>query len=84
MQIAHETFETLFEHVRVNLGRGNVGVAKQRLHHPQVSAIVQKMTRESVAQDVRAHLFRAQTSDRSQGLQLAGKMLARDVAALAK
>src|SRR5215217_7516803 len=42
MQIAHQAFEPLFKHVRVNLRGGNVGVAEQRLHYAEVGAIVQK------------------------------------------
>jgi hypothetical protein len=56
VQIAHQALEALLEHMGINLRRGDVGVAEQRLHHPKVGAVVQEMTRESVAEHVRADL----------------------------
>ncbi len=44
--------------VGVDLGGGDVGVAEQRLHDPQVRAALQQVGRERVAQHVRADLCR--------------------------
>ena len=38
----------------VDLGRGDIGVAEQRLQHAQVGAARQQMGGEGMAQDVRA------------------------------
>ena len=43
MQIAHEAFEPLFQHVGIDLRGRDVGVAEQRLHHAQIGAIVQTL-----------------------------------------
>jgi len=54
MQIAHKAFEPLIKYMGVNLGGGNIRVAKQGLHHPKVGAIMQKMAGESMPKHVRA------------------------------
>src|ERR1700687_6147563 len=41
VQVAHEPLEPLFQHVGVDLRGRNVGMAQQRLHDPQVGAVVQ-------------------------------------------
>jgi hypothetical protein len=59
-------------------------VAQERLHHAEVSAIVQEMTGESVAQDVRAELRAAQARCARQGLELAREMLPGEMAGIAE
>ena len=54
VQIAHQAFQALLQHVSINLRGRNIGVAEQRLHHAQVGAVVEKMAGKSVAQHVRA------------------------------
>ena len=54
MQVAHQAFQALFQHMGIDLGRRNVGVAEQGLHDTQIGAIVQKVAGEGVAQHVRA------------------------------
>jgi len=47
-------------HVGVNLGGGNVAVAEQHLHHPQIRAVVEQVGGKGVAQRVwrqRAFVF---------------------------
>ena len=39
--------------MRVNFGRGNIGVAQKSLDHPQVGAMGQKMGRKGMSQDMR-------------------------------
>src|SRR5262245_60327871 len=46
------------EHVRVDLGRAHVGVPKLLLHRANVSATLEQMRRERVAQRVAARGFR--------------------------
>src|SRR5262249_11639672 len=77
---AHQALEALLEHMGIELCRGDVGVAESRLQHPQVRAVVQEMTREGVAEHVRAHLRSAQSRGGGERLEFAGKVLAREVA----
>jgi deoxyinosine 3'endonuclease (endonuclease V) len=44
-------------YVGVNLGSGNIGVAKHALHSAQVGAVAKKVGRERVTQNVRGNLF---------------------------
>jgi len=60
MQIAHEAFQPLLQHMGIDLRGRDIGVAQKRLHHAQIGAIVQEVTGESMAQHVRAQLRRAQ------------------------
>ncbi len=48
-----ELLQALAGHVRVDRRRGDVGVPEQQLHHAQISAVIEKMRGESVAQRVR-------------------------------
>ena len=50
MMLMHQLFQPLLEHVRVDLGRRDVGMAEQLLHGAQVGAAVEQMTGEGVAQ----------------------------------
>ena len=54
MQIAHHRLGALVEHVGIDLGRRNVGVAEQILDDAQIRAVLQEVAREGVAQHVRA------------------------------
>jgi hypothetical protein len=53
VQIAHQAFEPLFDHMGVDLRGRNIGMSEQRLHDPQIRAVVQQMAGEGVAQHVR-------------------------------
>ena len=44
MQVADQAFQALLQNVGIDLGRGDVGVAEQRLHHPQIGAVVKQVT----------------------------------------
>ena len=84
MQIAHQALQALLQHMGVDLRRGNIGMAEQRLHHAQIGAVVQQVAGEGVAQHVRAHLRRRAARRCRERLELAGEMLARQMAALAE
>jgi hypothetical protein len=56
VQIAHQAFQALFEHVGINLRRRNIGVAEQCLYYAKIGTVVQQMAGKSVAQHVRADL----------------------------
>ena len=56
MEIAHQRFQAFFQHMRINLRRRDIGVAEKCLHHPQVSAVMQKVAGKGVAQDMGAEL----------------------------
>jgi hypothetical protein len=43
MVLQDELFQALLEHVRVDLGRGDVGLAEQLLHRAQVGAAVEQV-----------------------------------------
>src|SRR5216683_6086058 len=84
MQVAHQALEPLRQHMGVDLRRGDIGMAEQRLHHPQVGAVVEKMAGESVAEHVRAYSVVAQAGGGGERLQLAGEVLAGEVAGFAE
>jgi hypothetical protein len=84
MEITHQRFQAFFQHMRVNLCRRDVGVAEERLHHPQVGAVVQKVARKGVAQDMGAKPRRLNSAGGPQCLELACEVLARQVSLLAK
>ena len=54
MEVADHPLQALVEDVGVDLGRGDVGVPEEFLHDAQVRAVLQEVTGEGVAQDVRA------------------------------
>src|SRR5260221_3319856 len=53
MQVTHQTFKTLLDHMGVDLRGRDVGVAEQRLHDAQIGAVVQEMAGEGMAQHMR-------------------------------
>ena len=59
-------------------------MAEQRLHHPQVGAVVQEMARKGVAQHMRAYLVGAQPGSTGELLEIAREMLAGEVPAVAE
>ena len=50
--------QMLVGNVGIDLGSGDVGVAKERLHRAQVGAVFQKVGRKRVADDVRRDFAR--------------------------
>src|SRR5260370_35428602 len=68
--------------MRIDLGRGDISVTQQRLYHPKIGSVVQKMAGEGMAQHVRAHL--AESRRGGKRLEVAGKMLARQGPRLAE
>jgi len=84
MQIPNQAFEALVQHVGVDLRRGDIRVAKKRLHDAQVCPVVQEMTGKRMAQDMRRDFPRAQPRGGGKRLEVASKMLARDMAGSAR
>src|SRR5262245_55795451 len=48
VQVAHQALQTVFQHVRIDLRGGDVGVPQQRLYDPQIGAVVQEVASEGV------------------------------------
>jgi hypothetical protein len=48
--------QALARNVRIDLGRGNVGMTQQELHHPQVGSVIHQMGGKCMAQ----HMWRGQ------------------------
>lgn len=84
MQIAHQALQPLIHDMRIDLRRRNVGVAQQGLDHPQISAVMEKMTGEGMAQHMRADETRRQSGDRRKRFQVARKMLPGEMPAFAE
>src|SRR5580658_9796177 len=82
MQIANEAFQSFLEHVGIDLRGRDVGVTEERLYDAQVRAVVQEVTGESMPQHMGAQLRGAQPGGGRKRLELAGKMLAGDMAGL--
>jgi hypothetical protein len=61
MVLLDKFLEPLLQDMRVDLGRGDVGVSEELLQRAQVGATVEKVTRKRVAQDVRAHTLGIET-----------------------
>jgi len=57
MVVGVKLLEPLSRDMGVDLGRRQVAVAKQHLHHPQIGAVVEQMGGEGVAQGVRREVF---------------------------
>ena len=58
MARGHNVAEPVAGHVGVDLGGGDVGMAEQGLHPPQIRPAVQQMGGEGMPQDVGADLGR--------------------------
>ena len=84
VQVAHQAFEALLENMGIDLCRRNVGMAQQRLHHPKIGAVVQKVAGECVAKHVRAHLRGAQPGGAGKRLEIAGEVLTAQMTGLAE
>ena len=84
MQIAHHRLGALVKHMGVDLRRRDVGVAEQILNDAQVRAVLQQMTGEGVAKDVRAHARGGNSRRGGDALEIACESLARQVAARAR
>jgi len=84
MQIADQAFEPVFQHVSIDLRRRDIGMAEQRLHDPEIGAVVQQVAGEGVTQHVRADLFRRDAAGCSERLEFAGEELARHKPAVAE
>ena len=50
-------FQALLIDVRINLCRGNVGVAEHFLNDAQVGTVAQQMRREAVPEQMRINIF---------------------------
>src|SRR5437588_11090332 len=84
MQVAYQALQSLLQYVGVNLRGRNIGMPEQGLHRAQVGAVLQQVTRKGVTQHVRADPLRLQAGRRGEHLEVARKMLARQVPACAE
>ena len=84
MQVLNHAPQAFFQHVCVNLCRGNVGVAQQGLYDAQIGAVLQKMTGERVAQHVRADRGRGNTGRYGKILEFPRRMLTREMTGFAE
>jgi hypothetical protein len=50
MVFQHQVAQPFIEDMGVDLGRGDIGMAQQRLDRAQIGAVLQQMRREGVAQ----------------------------------
>ena len=57
MELSMDGFEPILIDVRVNLGRGNIGVTQHFLDDAQVGAVTEKMRSETVPEQVRINIF---------------------------
>ena len=83
MKIAHQALQPLLDDMGVNLGRGNIGMAEQRLDDPQVRSIVQEMRSECVTQYMWTDQARRNAGRDRQFLEVTGEMLPCQMAAFA-
>lgn len=75
-----QLFQAFLQHVGVDLGRGNVGVAQQLLDGAQIGAPIEQMARKGMAEHVRADPLGIETSGERQLLQLHRHRLTAEVA----
>src|SRR6185312_10297581 len=80
MKVAHECFQAFFQDVRINLCRRNIGMPEKCLHYTKIRAIVQQMAGEGMAQHMRAQARGLNSARRSERLEVACKMLTRQMA----
>src|SRR5690606_29348205 len=79
MVLQHQAAQALFQHVRVDLGGGDVRVTEQLLYGTQVGAAVQQMAGESMTEHVRADAAGIDTGFQCQLLELLGEALPREM-----
>src|SRR5690606_7037979 len=79
MVLQHQAAQALFQHVRVDLGGGDVRVTEQLLYGTQVGAAVQQMAGESMTEHVRAVAAGIDTGFQCQLLELLGESLSREM-----
>jgi methionine biosynthesis protein MetW len=82
VQVPDHVLQPVVEHVGVDLRGRDIGMAEQLLDDPQVGPVLEQVARESVAQDVRADLVRAQSRCGGEHFQLAAEGLAGEVSCL--
>tara|TARA_R100000935_G_scaffold45244_1_gene68343 strand:- start:83 stop:334 length:252 start_codon:yes stop_codon:yes gene_type:complete len=54
--LLHQCLEAGLKHMGIDLGCGDIGMAKQSLDHAQIGTICQKMRGKGMAQGMRRHL----------------------------
>ena len=79
----HQLFQPILQNVRIDLGRGHIGVAEKRLDGSKVGASCQQVRRKCVAQGVGGDLFGAYTSFNRQSFDKVVEPYARQVPQLA-
>ena len=77
--IDDDLLEPLFEHVRVDLGRRDVGMTEQALHGAKVRAAVEQMTGEGMTQHVRRHALGIEPCGDGRRLDVLGEALTRQM-----
>ena len=76
--------QPLLQHVGVDLRGGDVGVAEELLDDAEIGAVLQQVAGEGMAHHVRRDLRRGNPGPRRQVLEIAGKSLPGQVAAVAE
>ena len=64
MKAPMDVLEPLLVHMRVDLRRGDIGVAEHLLDHPEIGAVVQQVRGEGVPQQVRVDFGRIESGQR--------------------
>jgi len=80
--VLNQAPQALLEHVGVDLGRRNVGVAEQLLDGAQVGAALEQVAGEGVTQHMGREPFGVEAGAGRQRLQLLGEALARQMTLL--
>ena len=57
MKLPVHSFKSLLIHVRIDLGRRNIGVAQHFLNNAQIGAIAEQVGREAVPEKVRINIL---------------------------
>ena len=84
MQVAHQAFQALLDHMGIDLGGRDVGMAEQRLHDAQIGAVMQQMAGKGMTQHMRADQPRRQAGGGGEFLQVAREMLPGQMPAFAE
>jgi len=84
VQVADQAFQPFLDHMGIDLRGRDIGMAEQRLHDAQVGAVMQQMAGKGVAQHVRRDQPGLQAGGNRELLQVARKVLARQMSALAE